>query len=706
MAVLSKIRDRSLFLIIIIGMALFAFVASPKDIVNFFKSDKTNFVGSINGEDISREEFTTQIKAFKSQRSTINDSQASKAVWDNLTSEKIYSSQLYKAGIVVGEKDIWEALINDNSIKNNAQFQNEAGLFDEESLKAYIADLQEDSSENGKTRWASWIGYERSLKQNLERNAYLNLVKSGIGVSSEEGKQNYELNNTNLSGKYVFLPYYTIPDSTITVSDSDIEAYINTHKNDYQVKASRDLQYVIFDLLASEEDKELIKKELTNLFEDKEEYSNAAKANVTVIGLKNTEDYVNFISENSDTPFNDQFVFKNTLNPQIADSLFNLKVGAIYGPYEEGEYLKVSKIIESKDVPSVKASHILVAYEGAMRANPEIKRTKEEAEIEANKILKTVKKRGVDFAAEAKISSDGPSATKGGDLGWFKEGRMTPKFNDWVFSHKKNDIGLVETEFGFHIIKNVDLKSEKGLKLASVSKIVLPSEQTENRVFIEAETFAANIAKGQDFTELANENKYTIKNAQKLGRKEDKIPGLKGNNPSLVYWSFDEDREIGNSKRFDIDKAYVVAQLTNKEAEGLQSVKSATTLVRPKVIIDKKAEIFTKKLQEGSLDEIAEREEIRVQKTGDVSFNNPSSSAIGREKAVLGTLLAMKEGEIVRGIKGNNGVYALELVKKTSPKELESYEPYRLELVKAVKKDNNTIFNALKEASEIEDYRN
>jgi len=271
---------------------------------------------------------------------------------------------------------------------------------------------------------------------------------------------------------------------------------------------------------------------------------------------------------------------------------------------------------------------------------------------------------------------------------------------------KDDEIGLVETEFGFHIIKNMDLKSEKGLKLATVSKIILPSEKTENAIFVEAETFAANIAKGQDFTELAKENKYTIKNAQKLKRKDVTVPGLIGNNPSLVYWSFDENNKVGDSKRFDIDKAYVVAQLLQKEEEGLQSVKNATALVRPKVINNKKAEIFIKKLKEGSLDEIAEREEIRVQKTGEASFNNPSSSAIGREKAVLGALLAIKEGEIVRGIRGSNGVYAIQHKKKSSPKDLESYEPYRKQLVKTLKKDNNTIFNALKEASEIEDYRN
>lgn len=693
MAVLSKIRERSLFLILIIGMALFAFVASPKNIMSFFRSDKKNYVGNINGEEITRDEFANQIKAYKGQRSNIDDSQASKAVWDKITKKKIYASQLKEAGIVVGEKDIWEAMINDNSIKTSPQFQNEAGLFDEESLKAYIADLQEDTSESGKQRWASWIAYENDLKQSLEQNAYLNLVKSGMGVSIEEGKRDYFINNETISGNFIVLPYTSISDTLIKVSDSDIQSYINNHKKDFQVNETRDIQYVKFDLLASTEDKEAIKTNLQALIKDDGQG----------LGLQNTTEYASFIADNSDLPFDDTFVFKDKLSPKLGEALFELEVGSIYGPYEENGYYKLSKIIESKEVPEVKASHILIAYKDALRAKPEVVRTKEEAKAEANRILKKLKRNSVDFAAEAKISSDGPSASKGGDLGWFKEGRMVLAFNDWVFSHKKDEIGLVETDFGFHVIKIDDTKSQKGLKLATISKIIVPSEKTENQVFVEAETFAANLAKGGNFTELANEKKYTIKNAQKLEKKTTSIPGLKGNNATIVYWAFNEDTELGSSKRFDIDKAYVVAQITQKEAKGLQSVKSATSKVKPLVIIDKKAKMLAAKLKGDNLTDLATKEGVRVQKTGEISLANPS--VIGRDKAVMGAFLSMKENSILHGVKGKRGVYSLELIKKTDPIALDSYEPYRLQLEKKLRKDNNTIYKALKAASTIEDYR-
>ncbi len=265
MAVLSKIRERSLFLILIIGMALFAFVASPKDIMSFFQSNKQGLVGNINGESISQEEYTAQVKNIKAQNPNLKDSQATDQVWNAIMSDKIYSTQLEKAGIVVGENDIWEAIINEPSIKNSPQFQNDLGLFDPESLRSYIADLQENKEDDEGRQLAAWVAYENSVKQNLERSTYLNLINAGMGVTAEEGKQYYITNNTKVSGKYVMLPYTSIADSTVSVSDTDIKNYINAHKKQFQVKESRDIQYVKFTLAATDADRALIKKDLVDL---------------------------------------------------------------------------------------------------------------------------------------------------------------------------------------------------------------------------------------------------------------------------------------------------------------------------------------------------------------------------------------------------------------------------------------------------------
>jgi peptidylprolyl isomerase/peptidyl-prolyl cis-trans isomerase D len=279
---------------------------------------------------------------------------------------------------------------------------------------------------------------------------------------------------------------------------------------------------------------------------------------------------------------------------------------------------------------------------------------------------------------------------------------MVPAFNDWMFSHAKGDVGLVETQFGFHIMMIEDTFSAR--EFATIAKLIEPSQATESAMFEKAASFENEIAKGKNFTEFAKENEYKIMNGQKLKKGGDVIPGLVGNNAQIVNWTFEEGVKKGDVKKFEITKAYVVAAITNVEEKGLQSVSGAKAKARPAILNNKKAAILSKKL-DGSLKEIAARENVKVQNTRDLSFNKPATSILGRDKIVVGTLLGMKEGEVVRGVQGSNGVYALKLTSKVVPGELSTYEPYRKQLNDKLKKDNNKIYQALKDISEIESFR-
>ena len=156
MAVLSKIRERSLFLVLIIALALFSFVLSGLFQGNLF-SKNTNNIGEVNGESIGREEFAQQVEFYRTRSNgrTSNTQNVNNA-WNSIVREKIYETQLKKSGIVVGEKDIWDAIVNQISAQNSPQFLNEVGLFDQEKLKEYIATLQENVDENDQSK-AAWL---------------------------------------------------------------------------------------------------------------------------------------------------------------------------------------------------------------------------------------------------------------------------------------------------------------------------------------------------------------------------------------------------------------------------------------------------------------------------------------------------------------------------------------------------------------------
>jgi peptidyl-prolyl cis-trans isomerase D len=197
-------------------------------------------VGEVNGEPITREEFGQEVELFRNRtggRST--NSQNVNNAWNSLVREKIYQTQLEKSGIVVGEKDVWDAIVAQIASQNNPQFMNEAGLFDEEKLKEYIATLKDNSEEDeaGAAAWISWLNYENSIKDNLEQNTYNQLIRSGLGSTLKEGERKYYFDNTSVDLDYVYVGFNSIPDSLIAITQDEIKDYIKSHAKDFTVRS-------------------------------------------------------------------------------------------------------------------------------------------------------------------------------------------------------------------------------------------------------------------------------------------------------------------------------------------------------------------------------------------------------------------------------------------------------------------------------------
>ena len=213
MAILSKIREKSVFLIVVVGLALFAFVLDPSTLQDFFSSSKISEVGEVNGESISRQEYAEALDNYKSNtRNRFSDMQAARTVWDNLLREKIYTKQLEDAGVTIGENDVWDKLVNQPFVQSNPEFQNELGLFDEDKFKIFLNDMEQQEDD---TQWKAWSEYINGLGRDLKRDTYNSLVSAGLGASLKEGKYEYEEDNTFISADFVFIPFSSIPDSLV-----------------------------------------------------------------------------------------------------------------------------------------------------------------------------------------------------------------------------------------------------------------------------------------------------------------------------------------------------------------------------------------------------------------------------------------------------------------------------------------------------------
>jgi peptidylprolyl isomerase/peptidyl-prolyl cis-trans isomerase D len=689
MAVLSKIRERSMFLIIIIGLALFAFVLDPSTLGDFFNSNKVNEIGEVNGESISRQEFSEELESYKQQAGNrVTEMQAAKTVWDNIVRKKIYKNQLSEAGVTIGEADVWSQIVNASFVQSNPEYQNEAGLFDESKFKQFLA----NEKENKTKLWDQWSGYMNQIRDNSETNTYNSLLTAGLGASLKEGETEYLIDNTKLNAQFVYVPYTTIADSLVKINKSEVEAYIKSHANDFKVEKSKDISYVQFNIVASSADKAEIKNEVNGVIED----------------FKISTDDNVFLSENnSDTNLNSNFQFKNFINQEVADVIYAGNKGDVVGPYNDKEFIKISKITEVVQMPdSVKASHILIPFIGSQRVAADVTRTEDEAKKLADSILTVVKRNKSKFGSLAKtLSSDKGSGAKDGDLDWFNYTRMTPAFRDFCFEGKKGDLDVVKTPFGFHIIKIVDQKNkQKVVKLATFSRKIVPSEATENVAFRNAEEFALAVSKESKYFEVAKEKSYKTKAAIGLKSLDENVAGL-GNQRQIVSWAFGKETKVNDFKRFDLEGSHVVAFVTGATEKGLMSAAKATNRVRPILKKEKKAALINSKLEGAVLKDIATANKVSVRNANGITLKSPTLSGVGLEPKIVGAMYNAELNKVFNSIEGNKGVFAFKVIKKELPTALPNYDSSRKRIAESRKGSTYKMYEAIKKASKVEDYR-
>jgi parvulin-like peptidyl-prolyl isomerase len=703
MAVLNKIRQRSLFLILIIALALFSFV-----LADLFKNSDAltaksqNIVATINGKDITREDFLQKVEAAQRQAGpNATNTQVMNRVWDQEVRQAVMETQFEELGISV-EKDQMRDLLK-TALATSPEFLNEAGLFDENKLNEYIANLKETSAAG----YDSWINYEKQLASNALSQNYFNMVKAGLTGTLSEGELEHKFEGNKVDIKYVQVAYSSIADSTVQVTKSDISKYINENKKEFEVEASRDIRFVEFKEEASVEDENAIKAELETYLNGRLVDETGRKDTIVAFSkVKNNEEYINAIAA-SDLKFDERFVFKSSLPTEVAEDIYNLNEGEVFGPYKDNGSFKISKVVAVKQIPdSAKVRHILLPFIGAQSAAQDITRTEAEAKATADSLLAVLKGNRSKFPElVTAFSSDRGSLANEGRYDWHPYNSMVPEFNEFEFEGKVGDLGVVKTVFGFHIIEIEGQKDKKkAVQVGTIARKIEPSEATSDKVFRDASNFEINAGKG-DFESLAKDSNFTVRPVNGIKVLDESIPGV-GNQRPIVRWSFEEDAEVGSIKRFNVPGGYVIAQLVAKHEEGLMSVEDATARVLPLVRKEKKAQIIKDRISASTLEDLAAAEKTSVRTATGINMKNPTISGAGREPIVVGAAFGLNEGEVSNLIEGVKGVYMIQVTKATPAVELDSYQASanRVEQQKS-SVVNTKLYNALKDASEIEDNR-
>ena len=703
MAILNSIRKRGVFLIIIIALALFSFILADVIRNGGFSSEKSlTTVAIVNGETLTRDIFMKQVEL--TQRNLGENgttAQAMNLVWDRELRNVLQQQQYDALGLTAQKEQLDQSLRM--GLASNPTFQDADGVFSALKVQEYIANVKATNP----TAYQQWLDYENNLKSGALQTTYYNMIKAGMRSTLSEGEQEYRYQNDKINMQYVYVPYTSIPDTEVPVTDSEIEAYIRKNAADYEQTPQVDVQFVSFSEAPSDIDIADAETTITSLLKDREVYNSNIKATEVLKGLENTQDYQNFINDNSDVPFQDRYFFKSDIPEAIAEDLFATPLNGIYGPYKLGDNNNISKVIGITQMPdSVQSRHILIRYQGSFRASDAISRSKEDAKAMADSIAGVLKRNKNKFEALAKtLSDDKSNSDNGGDLGYSGPGKLTKDFNDFIFDNKTGTLGVVETEFGFHVVEVQEQKNkQKAMKFATISKEIEASEKTLNEVFANASRFEVAAQKG-DFSQIAKTQELALKPVNKIGALDATIPGV-GNNRSIVNWAFGEDVSVGDVKRFSILDGYVVVQLTRKSPKGLMSIAEASSLVMPKLRNAYKAKQIMATISGDDLDAIASSQGITVQNATAITMAAPTIPGAGAEPEVVGAAFAKAAGETTSLIAGEKGVFKVRVTAVNNAPALENYASFANQLNSAATPAVNTkVYQALKNAAEIEDNR-
>jgi len=693
MAIISTLRDKmGKFLVVVVGFSIAAFVLG--DILGPNSSiggQNRNIVGEINGEDIDLILFTSVYEQLAynfslNQGRSPNNVEISNLrdqAWEKLINDISYMNQYEQLGLQVTDRESVD-MVQGNNIHPmivEAFTDPSTGYFNVDNVIGYLQNLSNQPS----GQQQAWYSFESNLRPMRLRTKYDNLIGLSTHINSLQSQNEYFSTSKTIDLSYYFIPFYKVPDSLFNVSSKEMRSYLKKNKEDYKQEESRSIDYAFFPLLPSKEDSLYFEDEIKNVTSR----LLSGDINDSTFALLNSDGFNPYVKYNID---------------QIPEELKNKSIGDVSNyKFENGSLIvyKLSDIVEDQNFKA-RAKHILLKFDDS---NKNIVR------LEAERVLSLVK-NGSDFDETARTySQDVGSASSGGDLNWFSEGRMVKPFEDAVFSRKRAGLipRIIESEFGYHIIYVTQPKTKSSYVVTTISKEILPSDNTRNNIYRAAEMFKIESkASNKSFTEYADENNKSINSENDLDNKASNFGNLE-NARSVVIWTYDDKRYINDlSEVIELDDGYIVAHVSDIKEEGTKNIDEVENSIRKKIIDNKKFNHLSKILiGYESLDELKEiYENGDVYSMPDLTFNSNSLLNVGYSPEAVGVAFSMNENELTKPFKIDDGIIVIQLNNIVDADTLSSYDEYGISLLQANKFTSPIkIDNAIKMFSDIEDYR-
>jgi parvulin-like peptidyl-prolyl isomerase len=707
MSAIGKIRERSTLLVAIVFIALAAFVLG-----DLFRGCGTGAgegtsIGEVYGEPIpdemiaqynQRVETATQDAVNRGQELNAGVlRQIRETEWNRLIRGMILGREVEFLGLTVTNEELTAIVHGSDTsvihrfIKGDPTFRDSTtGKFSSRLVTAFLQQVEQAQPEF-KERWQNFLNF---IKEDRLYTKYYKLIEKGIYATNMEVQQNFEANTATRKIRFVVRKYADISDSAVTVSDDDLYTFYEEHKHEkqYEQRGSKVVEYVQIDMAYSEDDLEKTR----SLLEGKKNRF-----------ARSTNDSLFVVTNSANPVYNPNlYVRKGDLSPEDEKLAFTGEKGVVVGPYREGNMFKIAKIVGLDTIPERRARHILIPYLGSMRAQPDVTRTKERAQKMADSVAAIIKADTSKFAVLASsMSSDLGSAAQKGDLGWFGEGMMVTPFNDFCFDSPVGAIGVVATDFGYHVIE-VTGQRDLAAKAVIVEAEIKPLDGTIKQYREKAIEFIAEArAQKADFKELSGKFQYPVQEIE-VGDEDYMVPGFE-NSYEVLGW-------LKNAPKGDISNpmvsgnAIVVARLKKIKSKGVPDLEDVKEMMMIPARKDKKAEMVWSEMSGNSLDEVSNRvkQPVLDATLRFSDFTIPGGG--GNEPEVVGAVFAnYQDGDIIGPVKGRVGVYTILLQQSTPAGDPGDLSATRNSLTMGMRAGvENAIYAALEKLANVIDNRN
>ena len=701
MQIIQNIRDKGSAIVIgVIALSLIGFIMMDSRTANNRSGSNTS-IGKINGENIDSKVFADKVKQLEDQRGgrvTGTDVyQLRQSAWDQLVTENVLSSEFEKLGLVFSPKELSSIIFSEDAPQTLKQAFTDktTGQYDIEKARQWWIQAKKAKGEQRDAIESQIV--EPLILQTLANKYSSLLAASAYYPAWMQEKENAD-NASFANISYVAVPYSTIGDSTIKVSDEELLAYMSKHKNIYKQEGGRIISYVSFSALPSNADTIKLLELVSNL-----KSGFIADTNAKAFVTRNM----------SAIKFEDNYTQKSKLTMSQRDSIAALPNGAVFGPYLDGKNFVLAKMIGSRQLPdSVKCRHILVATKNAQTGEQTLSDSIAKKRIDS---IETAIKGGENFNKMVlQYSDDAGSKEKKGEYDFSSSQFITlaREFAETIFYGATGDKKVVKTDFGYHYIEVLNQKNfETAYKIAYTAKEIIPSDETINLASAkatklsgearDAKTLEVNVAKNGlkkiDIPTLIKENDYQLGGLQDARQ--------------LIKWAF-EAKQGDVSEAFNIQDQFVVAVLNKIQPEGLPDAATGRPMAELTVRNLKKAEQIVKKLSAAStLETAAAAYSVQIGNVGadsTLTFGAQIINGVGQEPKVIGAAFNKAyQVKISAPIEGINGVYVLKVnsVGNKTTATSEAIATQAADRTKTMVQTTYSFFESLKKMADIKDSR-